>query len=54
MPSQWNIEQKSAVVDLMKARDMLHLEGDTFAIKQGEDYLSSVLDRPLFNGGYYG
>jgi len=22
--------------------------------KQGEDYLSSVLDRPLFNGGYYG
>ena len=21
--------------------------------KQGEDYLSSVLDRPLFNGGYY-
>ena len=22
--------------------------------KQGEDYLEAVLDRPLFNGGYYG
>jgi hypothetical protein len=46
MPSQWNIEQKSAVVDLMKARDMLHLEGDTFAIKQGEDYFTTDGESP--------
>ena len=40
MPTAWNSDQKSAVVDLMKARNMLHLEGDTFAIKSGEDYLT--------------
>lgn len=46
MPSQWNTEQKSAVVDLMKARDMLHLEGDVFAIKQGEDYFTTDGEQP--------
>jgi len=40
MPTTWNANQKSAVVDLMKARDMLHLEGDTFAIRNGADYLT--------------
>lgn len=40
MPTAWNSDQKSAVVDLMKARNMLHLEGDTFAIKSGDDYLT--------------
>jgi len=40
MPSQWKAEQKSAVVDLMQARNMLQLEGDTFAIKNGEDFIT--------------
>jgi hypothetical protein len=40
MPQGWNMDQKQAVVDLMKARDMLHIEGDTFAIKNGEDYFT--------------
>ncbi len=40
MPTAWNSDQKSAVVDLMKARNMLHLEGDVFAIKSGEEYLT--------------
>lgn len=40
MPTAWNSDQKSAVVDLMKARNMLHLEGDVFAIKSGDDYLT--------------
>lgn len=40
MPSQWKAEQKSAVVDLMNARNMLQLEGDTFAIKNGEDFIT--------------
>jgi hypothetical protein len=46
MPSQWNGEQKSAVVDLMKARDMLHLEGETFAIKNGNDYITQDGETP--------
>ena len=46
MPTQWNGEQKAAVVDLMKARNMLHLEGETFAIKNGEDYLTVDGERP--------
>jgi len=40
MPQGWNTDQKQAVVDLMKARNMLHLEGDTFAIKNGDDYFT--------------
>tara|TARA_R110000744_G_scaffold18144_3_gene48832 strand:+ start:5413 stop:6276 length:864 start_codon:yes stop_codon:yes gene_type:complete len=40
MPTQWNADQKLAVVDLMNARNMLQLEGDTFAIKQGEDFIT--------------
>ena len=35
MPSSWD-----AGVDLMSARNMLLLEGNTFAIKNGEDYLT--------------
>mgnify|MGYP001169119350 FL=1 len=46
MPQQWNGEQKSAVVDLMKARDMLQLEGETFAIKYGDDFYTTDGDTP--------
>jgi len=46
MPSEWNGEQKTAVVDLMKARNMLHLEKDTFAIKSGEDYFTTDGETP--------
>ena len=46
MPSQWNGDQKSAVVDLMKARNMLQLEGETFAIKNGEDFYTTDGDTP--------
>ena len=46
MPSQWNGDQKSAVVDLMKARDMLHLEGDTFAIRNGDSYFTQDGETP--------
>lgn len=42
MPAQWTQDQRSAVVDLMKARDMLHLEGETFAIRNGEDYFTDA------------
>jgi hypothetical protein len=40
MPTTWKTEAKDAVIDLMRARDMLHIEGDTFAIRNGEDYLT--------------
>ena len=46
MPSQWKAEQKSAVVDLMNARNMLQLEGDTFAIKNGEDFITTDGETP--------
>ena len=46
MPSQWNADQKTAVVDLMKARDMLQLEGETFAIKYGDDFFTTDGDTP--------
>jgi hypothetical protein len=47
MPAGWTQEQRSAVVDLMKARGMLHLEGDTFAIRNGDNYFTDVTgERP--------
>ena len=46
MPTQWNADQKTAVVDLMKARDMLQLEGETFAIKYGDDFFTTDGDTP--------
>lgn len=46
MPTSWNTDQKQAVVDLMKARDMLHLDGEQFAIKNGEDYFTTDGETP--------
>lgn len=40
MPAQWSQDQRSAVVDLMKSRNMLHLDGDSFAIRNGDDFLT--------------
>ena len=40
MPSNWTADQKSAVVDLMKGRDMLVMENDTFAIRNGDSYIT--------------
>jgi len=47
MPAGWSQEQRSAVVDLMKARNMLHLEGETFAIRNGDTFFTdSSGERP--------
>lgn len=46
MPTSWKTEQKDAVVDLMKARNMLLVEGETFAIKNGDDYLTVDGEKP--------
>jgi len=50
MPSQWNTDQRAAVVDLMKARNMLHLEGDTFAIRNGDAFLTQDGETPDYAG----
>tara|TARA_Y100001938_G_scaffold104496_1_gene142659 strand:- start:9919 stop:10773 length:855 start_codon:yes stop_codon:yes gene_type:complete len=49
MPSNWSGEQREAVVDLMKARNMLAVEGDTFAIRSGEDFLTTDGETPDYN-----
>tara|TARA_R110000823_G_scaffold84728_6_gene190667 strand:- start:143 stop:994 length:852 start_codon:yes stop_codon:yes gene_type:complete len=49
MPSAWNADQKGAVVDLMKARGMLAVEGDTFAIRSGDSYLTTDGETPDYN-----
>ena len=46
MPTSWKPEQRDAVVDLMKARNMLLVEGETFAIKNGDDYLTVDGEKP--------
>lgn len=46
MPGTWSTEQKSAVIDLMRARNMLAVEGDTFAIRNGESYLTTDGETP--------
>jgi hypothetical protein len=46
MPSNWNADQKNAVVKLMKADGMLAVEGDTFAIRQGDNFLTTDGETP--------
>lgn len=50
MPAQWNADQRNAVVDLMKARNMLHLEGETFAIRNGDAFLTQDGETPDYAG----
>jgi hypothetical protein len=40
MPSNWSAQQKESVIKLMKADNMLAVEGDTFAIRNGNDFLT--------------
>jgi hypothetical protein len=46
MPGNWTEQQKSAVVKLMRADNMLAVEGDTFAIRNGNDYLTTDGETP--------
>lgn len=50
MPAQWNTDQRAAVIDLMKARNMLHLEGETFAIRNGDTFLTQDGETPDYAG----
>ncbi len=50
MPGNWTQEQRSAVVDLMRARNMLAVEGDTFAIRNGDTFLTVDGEKPDYAG----
>jgi hypothetical protein len=46
MPNSWNGEQKGAVIDLMKARNMFAIEGEDFQLKNGDDYITTDGETP--------
>jgi len=46
MPSSWSGEQKGAVIDLMKARNMFAVDGEDFQLKSGEEYLTTDGETP--------
>jgi hypothetical protein len=50
MPGSWTEDQKSAVIDLMKARSMIMVEGDTFQIRNGDTFLTQDGERPDYRG----
>jgi len=46
MPSTWTPTQRDSVIKLMKADGMLAVEGDTFAIRNGNDFLTTDGETP--------
>ena len=46
MPGNWSPQQKESVIKLMKADGMLAVEGDTFAIRNGNDFLTTDGETP--------
>jgi hypothetical protein len=49
MPANWTPIQKDSVVKLMKVDNMLHLEGETFAIKNGDGYYTTDGETPDYS-----
>jgi len=46
MPSSWSADQRSAVLDLMKARNMIQVENNQFALKNGDEFLTTDGEKP--------
>ena len=46
MPSSWKAEQKTAVLDLMKARNMIQVDNNQFALKNGDEFLTTDGEKP--------
>jgi hypothetical protein len=46
MPGGWSQEQRSAVVDLMKARNMFAIEGNSFQLRNGDEFFTVDGERP--------
>lgn len=49
MPSNWNADQKAAVMDLMKARGMFAIENNSFQLRNGDEFLTVDGERPDYN-----
>lgn len=49
MPTGWNPDQKTAVLDLMKARNMFAVEDNSFQLRNGEDFLTVDGEKPDYN-----
>ena len=49
MPSSWSKDQQNAVIDLMRARNMIAVEGDTFALRNGDSYLTTDGETPDYS-----
>jgi len=49
MPTGWNPEQKTAVLDLMKARNMFAVESNSFQLRNGDDFLTVDGEKPDYN-----
>lgn len=49
MPSQWSSDQKQSVVKLMQADNMFRIEGESFHIVDGDDFLATDEGLPNYN-----
>jgi hypothetical protein len=49
MPSNWTSDQSKAIVDLMNARSMIAVEGDTFALRDGDSFLTTDGETPDYS-----
>jgi hypothetical protein len=49
MPSNWTSDQSKAIVDLMNARSMIAVEGDTFALRDGDSFLTTDGEAPDYS-----
>ena len=48
MPSAWSLEQKNSVVKLMNADGMFKVEGQSFHIVDGEDFITTDEGKPNY------
>lgn len=46
MPAGWTESQRDAILKVMKADDMIQVEGDTFALRNGESYFTIDGEKP--------
>jgi hypothetical protein len=49
MPSNWTADQNQAVIDLMNARNMIAVEGETFALRDGDNFLTVDGETPDYS-----
>jgi hypothetical protein len=49
MPSSWTPTQKESVLKLMKADGMMAVEGDTFALRNGNEFLTTDGETPDYS-----